>query len=89
MNYSSTNIMTGLFYKGATGETALGGSDGVAISTRSAANTGRIFISLGAMTLPKGTALGIDYTPATSNTSQICQFAIACHIRDISVADDS
>ena len=87
-NFGSTNTMTGLFYKGATGETLLSGGDGVTISTRSASNTGRIVISLGAMTMPKGTAIGINYTPPTSNTSQVVQFAIACHVRNPKVAVD-
>lgn len=79
-NFSSTNQLTGKFYKGATGETALtGGSQ--TILTRSAANSGRIFLDLGNLILPKGTAVGIDYTPPTGNTSQIVQFACACHIR--------
>jgi hypothetical protein len=85
MNFGSTNTMTGLFYKGATGETAFTDGD-VTISTRSASNTGRIVVSLGAMDLPKGTAIGINYTPPTSNTSQIVQFAMSCHIRTELVA---
>jgi len=85
-NFGSTNLMTGLFYKGATGETALSGGQGTTITTRSSSATGRIFISLGSMTLPKGSSLGINYTPPTSNTSQICQFALACHVRDKTVA---
>ena len=81
MNFGSTETMTGLFYKGAQGETAVSGGDGVAITTRSAANTGRIVISLGAVELPKGSSLSVDYTPPGSNTSQITQFAAACHIK--------
>jgi hypothetical protein len=87
-NFGSTNTMTGLFYKGATGETLLSGGDGVSVSTRSAANTGRIVIGLGATSLPKGSAIGINYTPPTSNTSQTVQFAIACHVRNPKVAVD-
>lgn len=88
-NFASTNTLTGLFYKGATGETALSGGDGATISTRSASNTGRIIISLGNLILPKGTAIGVDYTPPTSNTSQTVQFAIACHIRHPDFVDIS
>jgi hypothetical protein len=87
-NFGSTNTMTGLFYKGATGETLLSGGDGDSISTRSSANTGRIVISLGSTTLPKGASIGINYTPPTSNTSQICQFAMAVHVREPKVAVD-
>lgn len=85
-NFGSSNTMSGLFYKGATGETALSGGS-VSISTRSASNTGRIFISLGAVVIPKGIALGVDYTPPTSNTSQIVQFAAACYVQSKVVAD--
>jgi hypothetical protein len=77
-NFGSANILSGSFFKGASGETATNGS--VTISTRSASNTGRIFISLGAVVIPAGSALGVDYTPPTGNTSQICQFAAACYL---------
>lgn len=85
-NFGSTETMTGLFYKGAQGETAVSGGDGVSISTRSASNTGRLIISLGAVELPKGSALSVDYTPPGSNTSQIVQFAAACHVKHPDVA---
>jgi hypothetical protein len=85
-NFGSTNTMTGLFYKGATGETALSGG-GASILTRSASNTGRIVISLGAVILPKGASLGVDYTPPTSNSSQIVQFAAACYVLTQTVSD--
>lgn len=85
-NFGSTNTMTGLFYKGATGETALSGG-ATSISTRSASNTGRIVISLGAVILPKGASLGVDYTPPTSNSSQKVQFAAACYVLTSSVSD--
>jgi hypothetical protein len=84
-NFGSTETMTGLFYKGAQGETAFTDGD-VTISTRSAANTGRFTISLGAVELPKGSALGVNYTPPASNTSQIVQFAAAIHIKHPDVA---
>jgi len=78
-NFAATSTLTGNFYKGAVGETAVNGS--VTITTRSASNTGRIFLSLGAITIPQGKSLAIDYTPPTSNTSQIVQFAVACFVR--------
>ena len=84
-NFGSSKTLSGSFFKGATGETAF--TDGaVTISTRSAANTGRIVISLGAVELPKGSSLGINYTPPTSNSSQICQFAAACYLKTTAVA---
>jgi hypothetical protein len=84
-NFGSANSMTGLFYKGASGETAF--TDGaVSISTRSAANTGRIVITLGTLTISKGSSIGINYTPPTSNTSQKVQFAAAVYVRTPAVA---
>lgn len=80
LNFGSSNTLSGSFFKGASGETVF--SDGaVTISTRSASNTGRIFIDLGNVSLPKGSSLGINYTPPSGNTSQICQFAVACYLK--------
>jgi hypothetical protein len=85
-NFGSTETMTGLFYKGANGESAISASDGVTLTTRSASNTGRIVISLGAMALPKGSSMAVDYTPPGSNSSQIVQIAAAVHVRHPDVA---
>ena len=83
-NFGSTITFSSLAYKGATGEAVF--SDGtVSVSTRSASSTGRIFISLGAIVIPRGVALGINYTPPTGNTSQICQFAIAGFVQTLEV----
>lgn len=83
-NFGSTEVISGLFYKGASGETAV--TDGsVTVSTRSASNTGRIVVSLGAVILPKGSSIAVNYTPPTSNTSQIVQFAAACYVRSSGV----
>ena len=80
-NFSSNKTLTADAYKGATSEAVI--ADGaVSISTRSAANTGRIFLSLGRLVLPKGASLAINYTPPASNTSQICQFAVAAFLRE-------
>jgi len=85
-NFGSTNTLTGQFYKGATSEGVL--SDGaLTITTRSAANTGRIVIALGAVILPKGASIGVEYTPPASNTSQIVQFAAACYVLTAKVSD--
>ena len=84
-NFGSQNTMTGLFYKGAVGEAVV--SDGaLTLSTRSAANTGRIVIALGSVVIAKGGSIAVDYTPPTSNTSQICQFAAAMYVRTPLVA---
>lgn len=83
-NFGSSNTPSGSFFKGASGETAF--SDGsVTISTRSASNTGRIAITLGSVVLPKGSSLGIDYTPPSGNTSQKCQFIASCYIKTADV----
>jgi hypothetical protein len=78
-NFGSANSLVGKFYKGATGETVFSDGD-VSVTTRSASNTGRIVVSLGAVVLPRGTSLGLDYTPPTGNTSQTCQFALSCYL---------
>jgi hypothetical protein len=86
MNFGSTNSMTGLFYKGATSETPF--TDGsVCITTFINTAVGRHVIGLGALVLPKGTAIGINYTAPTSTSAQTVQFAVAAHIRTQSVAD--
>jgi len=85
-NFGSTNTMSGFFYKGATSEGVLG--DGaLTVSTRSASNTGRIIISLGAVIMPQGATLGVEYTPPASNTSQIVQFAAAAYVLKPKVSD--
>jgi hypothetical protein len=88
LNFSSTNTLTGSFFKGATGETVVSGGN-VTITTRLATNTGRTTLPLGNMILPKGTAIAVDYTPPASNTSQTVQFAVACHIRHPDFVDVS
>ena len=86
MNFGSTNSMTGLFYKGDTSETAC--TDGsVCITSLIASVTGRHVVSLGALVLPKGTAIGINYTAPTSTSAQTVQFAVSAHIRTQAVAD--
>ena len=86
-NFASTNLLEVNAYKGATGETALSGSDGIVLSTRSKDPSGRIFLGSLDLVLPKGTALGIDYTPPASNTSQTCQFIAAVHVRNPDFVD--
>ncbi len=83
-NFGSSKTFTGLAYKGATGETVSSGGEPT-LTTRLATHTGRYSIPVGAMILTKGSALSIDYTPASSNTSQIVQFAVACFFQDIVV----
>lgn len=83
-NFGSSDTLTADVYKGATADAAI--TDGaVSISTRSAANTGRIVISLGALVIPKGSSMAVDYTPPASNTSQIVQVAVACFVKNFDV----
>jgi hypothetical protein len=80
-NFGSTNVMTGDFFKGAQGETALSGGDGIPTAMRSNAPNQRLAIDLSTIVIPRGQALGVDYTPAPSNTSQTVQIVLALHIR--------
>ena len=79
LNFGSTKSLSVLAYKGATGETALSGGS-VCLSTRLVSSGGRSVLSVGQIRLPKGASIGIDYTPPTSNTSQIVQFAVATYV---------
>lgn len=86
LNFGSNNTLTVNAYKGATGETVVsGGND--AVSSRLATNTGRYVITLGSVILPKGSSIAINYTPPSSNTSQICQFAASCFLRTKEVSE--
>lgn len=74
-NFGSSKTASVNAYKGATADAVI--TDGtVHLSTRSASNTGRIFIDLENIVLAKGSSLAINYTPPTANTSQIVQFAL-------------
>lgn len=85
-NFGSANSLTGKFYKGESGETVLSGGD-ITVTTRSPFSTGRLFIGLGALILPRGTSVGIDYTPPSGNTSQTCQFAVSCYLSTSEVGE--
>ncbi len=84
LNFGSNKTLAIDAFKGDTADTVF--TDGVTcILTRSAANSGRIIIELGAVVLPKGSSVGVNYTPPASNTSQIVQVAIACYLRTTDV----
>ena len=87
-NFGSSKALTIDAFKGDTADNNFTTSDGVSISSRLATPTGRIIVSLGAIELPKGSSIGITYTPPTSNSSQICQFAAACYLRTTTVQGD-
>jgi len=83
-NFGSSETFTGDVYKGATADAVV--TDGaISVSTRSASNTGRIVIALGAMIVPKGSSVALNYTPPASNSSQKCQFAVACFVKNFQV----
>ena len=79
INYGSSSTLDANVYKGATGETVVNGD--ISISTRSASNTGRIFIGLGIIVVPKGSSIAVDYTPPSGNTSQTIQIAAAGYLK--------
>ncbi len=85
-NFGSNLVLNADIYKGATGETLVNGS--TSVSTRSASATGRIVVTLGSIVIPKGSSIAVNYTPPTSNTSQIVQFAAACYVRTASATGE-
>jgi hypothetical protein len=80
-NFGNTRLLAADMYKGTTADDNFTASDGISISTRHAAGTGRIVIALGAILLPKGASLGVTITPPASNTSQVVQVAAACYLK--------
>ena len=85
-NFGETHTLSGKFLKGAQGETVLAGGAETVLSRFN--SVGRKVVSLGAMHIPKGSKLSINYTPPASNTSQVVQFAIAGYMRTADVAED-
>ena len=77
-NFGSSRTLDVTFYKGATGSTFTDGT--TALESILATATQRIAISAGAITLPKGSSVGINFTTPTSNTSMVVEFAIACYL---------
>lgn len=77
-NFSSANTLEADIYKGAEGYTFTNGTK-VIESIFNQAPT-RAAINVGSIVLEKGNSIGIDITPATSNTSLDVEFAIAVHI---------
>ena len=77
-NFGSSRSLNVTFYKGATGTTFTDGT--TALESILATATQRIAVSAGAITLPKGASVGINFTTPTGNTSMIVEFAIACYL---------
>lgn len=85
LNFGSTKTLTADMYKGATGETVVSGSDGISISTILSTPSGRNALNVGAITIPRGSSIAIDYTPQTGNTSQTIQVALSVFLKTAAV----
>ena len=86
-NFGSNKTLTVDAYKGDTADNNF--TDGsVTIYTRLSSAAGRTVIALGAIVLPKGSSIGISYTPPASNTSQTIQIAAACYLRSDDVTGE-
>lgn len=83
-NFGSTNTLLIDAYKGATGETLLSGGTTL-ISTILSSATGRVFIGLDDIIMPKGSSIGVNYTPPSLNTSQAIQIAFAVYSKNFDV----
>lgn len=81
-NFGSADTLDCIAYKGATGNTI---TDGTVFGTTRSSSNGRIALTLGTIVLPKGSSLGVRYTPQTGNTSQTCQFAISGFVQTLDV----
>lgn len=77
-NFGSSRALNVTAYKGATGLTFTDGKK--ALESILATTTQRIALSAGAITLPKGSSIGIQFKTPTSNTSMAVEFAIACYL---------
>ena len=73
-NFGSALDLAASAYKGAEGNTITNGS--TFISTR-LVGSGRTALTIGDIIIPKGAAMGIKYTTATSNSSQKVQFGLS------------
>jgi len=83
-NFGSNITLSADIYKGASGEAAFTNGS-MFITTRSATNATRLYLAIGALVIPKGSTLGVNYTPPAGNTSQIAQFAAACYLKTTEV----
>jgi hypothetical protein len=83
-NFGSTRTLAADTFKGATGETLLSGGN-VIVSSLLSTPAGRIFIGLDEIVIPKGSTIGINYTPPTGNTSQGIQVALVSYVKTFEV----
>lgn len=77
-NFGSSKTLTVDAYKGATGDTMTDGTDHIIVQL---GTSGRTVISIDEV-LPKGSSIGVKYTPQGSNTSQEVYCAVVCHLED-------
>lgn len=77
-NYGSNNTLAVDFFKGAEGDTITGGSPSITSILQNGGT--RVVFSVGTIILPKGSSIGVSYTPATGNTSMIIQCAFQCYL---------
>tara|TARA_R110000822_G_C15307967_1_gene492577 strand:+ start:975 stop:1562 length:588 start_codon:yes stop_codon:yes gene_type:complete len=78
-NFGSSKILTTDSYKGAEASTFTNG-DKIIESIIDQSPT-RITVEVGGLVIPRGTSIGIDITPATSNSSLDVEFAASVYIR--------
>lgn len=77
-NFGSSRTLDVTAYKGATGNTFTNGTK--ALESILPTSVQRVAVSAGAITLPKGSSIGVNITTPTGNTSITVEFAIACYL---------
>ena len=78
-NFGSSKSLTTDSYKGAEASTFTNG-DKIIESIIDQSPT-RVSVEVGGLVIPRGTSIGIDITPATSNSSLDVEFAASVYIR--------
>jgi hypothetical protein len=78
-NFSSSNTLTGLAYKGGEAETMTDGEDHIIFY---AADNSRLFAGIEEI-LENGASLGVKIDPQASNTNMTCYAALILHVEDI------
>ena len=78
-NFGSSKILTTDSYKGAEASTFTNG-DKIIESIIDQSPT-RVTVEVGGLVIPRGTSIGIDITPATSNSSLDVEFGASVYIR--------
>ena len=78
-NFGSSKILTTDSYKGAEGSDFTNGVK--IIESIIDQSPTRVSVEVGGLVIPKGSSIGIDITPATSNSSLDVEFAASVYIR--------